>query len=406
MAASAVPTAPEEPNPYVMGHRRSEGPYMPGPSSENVLLIETEAGVVAVNAGSVLRADFDENEIVRTIPTKQKRPNIRMELERPAGGERISISYLAKGITWAPSYLIDLSDPQIARFNAHALVINEVADLDRVQLDLVTGFPNIEFGEIPSPIAMSQNLADFLNALSSDRAERRRDATTQQFSIISNAPSYEYDVAGRPPLLGYSTAAEGLVSEDLFLYPVGDFSLKKGETAWVPLFAAEMPYQHVYTWKVGDSLESRGEEYPGGKKEEEVWHSCRLVNSLEMPLTTGAAEFVKDGAFTGQDICYYTAPGAETTIHINKALNIKAEQSEIAVARTRHAGTFGHRSYDVVVVRGELKLRSRIDKAVRVEITKEVLGEVQEMSAGGQDTQIAKRLQELNPRQLLTWEIE
>lgn len=405
-AAPPEPTAPEGPNPYIMDYRRPESRYTPGAASGNVFLIQTEQGIVAVNAGSVLRADFGEGDVTRTTSAKRKRPSIRMELERPSGGERISVSYLAKGITWAPSYRIDLSDPETARFSAQALVINEVADLDRVQLDLVTGFPNIIFGEVPSPMAMSQNLADFLNALTGGRVEERRGVTAQQAWFVSNAASYDYNLAGAPPLPGYSSAADGLVSEDLFLYPVGDFTLKKGETAWVPLFTAQMPYQHVYTWKVGDSFESRGEGRPEGKNMEEVWHSCRLVNNLKMPLTTAAAEFVKDGAFAGQDVCYYTAPGAETTIHINKALNIKAEQSEIEVARTRNAGSYGHREYDAVTVRGELKLRSRIDKAVRVEITKEVLGEVREVSRGGQDTQIAKRLQELNPRHVLTWKIE
>jgi hypothetical protein len=125
-----------------------------------------------------------------------------------------------------------------------------------------------------------------------------------------------------------------------------------------------------------------------------------------MPLTTAATEFMTNGAFTGQDICYYTPPGAETTVRINRALNILAEQAEIEVERRRNAATFHGHSYDLVKVRGELKLRSRIDKPVQVEVSKELSGQILEMLPAGKDVKTAKGLKQVNPKHSLTWEIE
>jgi hypothetical protein len=71
-----------------------------------------------------------------------------MELEQPTHKGLISVSYQARGITWCPSYQTDLSDEQNALFTAQAVVVNELADLDHVDLNLVTGFPNVRFGEI------------------------------------------------------------------------------------------------------------------------------------------------------------------------------------------------------------------------------------------------------------------
>ncbi len=404
---------PEPSNPYFMEIRRrqdSNRRYSSSVPSGNVLLIKTDKGIIALNAGSITRADFGGSDISTSVPTRQKLPSIRMELDRPANGEKVSISYLARGVTWAPSYLIDLSDIKTARFSAHALIVNELADFKNVKLDLVTGFPNIKFGEVLSPVAMSQSLADFLNSLASGRTETARDdrSMVAQRALV-NEPVF--DAFETPPVLGYSTAAEGLVSEDLFLYPVDDFTLKKGETAWIPLFTAEMPYKHIYTWKIGDFLDKedryRAEaERVDGKIAEEVWHSCRLVNNLKMPLTTAAAEFMKDGAFTGQDVCYYTAPGAETTIRINRAMNVLADEAEVEVERRRNASTFHGYQYDLVKVRGELKLRSRIDKPVNVEVTKELSGEVLETSPNAKDVQTAKGLKQVNPKHVLTWSIE
>lgn len=405
---------PEPPNPYFMdiGRRQNlNDRYSSAVPAGNVLLIKTDKGTIALNAGSVSRADFGGGDILTSVSIKKKRPSIRMELDSAASGKKISLSYLARGITWAPGYLIDLSDAKIARFSAHALVVNELADFNNVTLHLVTGFPNIKFGDVLSPVAMSQSLADFLNSLAGGRSDRTRSGQgmlTQQ-AILVNAPVF--DARESLPVPEYSTEAAGKVSEDLFLYPVENFTLKRGETAWLPLFTAEMAYKHIYTWKIGDFLDPEDRYRPNaartdGKNAEEVWHSCRLVNNLKMPLTTAATEFMTNGAFTGQDICYYTAPGAETTIRINRALNVLAEQAEIEVERRRNASTFHGYSYDLVKVRGELKLRSRIDKPLKVEISKELSGQVLEMLPAGKDVQTAKGLKQVNPKHNLTWEIE
>ena len=231
---------------------------------------------------------------------------------------------------------------------------------------------------------------------------------TQQ-ALIVNAPFYDPFLSAPSP--GYSTVAEGTVSEDLFFYPARNLSLKKNETAYLPLFTAEMPYSHLYTWKIEDYLDELGRyrsrnEREGEKLAEEVWHSCRLENSLKMPLTTASAEFVKEGRFVGQDVCYYTAPGARTTIRINRAMNILAEQAEFEVEREQNAATFhGHR-YDLVKVRGELRLRSRLDREVRVEITKELSGEVAGTAPEAKAIKTAKGLKQVNPKHRLVWNID
>jgi len=131
-----------------------------------------------------------------------------------------------------------------------------------------------------------------------------------------------------------------------------------------------------------------------------------LVNNMKMPWTTAAAAFVKDGRFTGQDICYYTAPGAETTIRINRAMNILAEEAELELERKRNAAKFAGWSYDLVKVKGKLRLQSRLDKAARVEVTKNLSGEVFEIDPLAKDIPTARGLKRVNPRHTLVWEIE
>ena len=401
----------ENPSPYTMDTRRqTSGRRHQSHRAPSLVLIATEDKSVALSAGSITRADFKGDGVVTSISSRLKQPSIRIELEEAASGERIGASYLARGITWSPSYLIDVSHSKKARLSAKALVINEVADLEGVQLEFVTGFPNLQFEQVNSPVAMSQDLEGFLKALTTGRSEsrERRDVISQRALMSNVAVFREYEAS---PVPGYSTAREGTVSEDLFLYPVDKFSLRRGETACIPLFSAEVPYQHIYIWKIPDMLDKderyrrrreRDEDLPS----EEVWHSCRLVNTMSMPWTTAPAEFVKDGQITGQDVCYYTAPGTKTTIRINRAMNVLAEESELEVERERNVTKFHGSHYDLVKVKGELKLINRLGKAATVEVTKNLSGEVLETNPKATDTPTAKGLKRVNPRHQLLWEIE
>jgi hypothetical protein len=87
-------------------------------------------------------------------------------------------------------------------------------------------------------------------------------------------------------------------------------------------------------------------------------------------------------------------------------LNLLAEQVEIEVERQRNAVNFHGLEYDLVKVKGELSLRNKLDKVVDVEITKELSGEVNETLPKAKDVQTVKGLKQVNPKHVLTWEIE
>jgi hypothetical protein len=412
------PETPEPPSPYFMDFRRPADrgyPYgYPPPAQNSLVLLQTDKGLVALNPLSIQRVDFGVGEPVCVTTNQQKRPAIRMELEEPAGGQRVEVGLLARGITWVPSYRIDLSDEETAHFSAQAQIVNELADIQDAHVDLVTGFPNIQFPELPNPVAMSQNLAEFLRSLAAGRAESRERGYMMGQQAIAGWGGGNYGAYDNALLPSYGISTNGQTAEDLFLYPLPRVSLKKGETATLPLFSADMSYRHLYTWKIADPLDAdhsgpRGDGRLGprgdGRSAEEVWHTCRLVNSARMPLTTAPAEFVEHGQFVGQDTCFYTAAGAEASIRINRALNVQADQAEVEIERKRNAANFYGFGYDLVKLTGELKVRNRLDKPIDLEITKELSGEVLEKSDSAQDVQTARGLKQVNPKHLLTWTI-
>ena len=59
-------------------------------------------------------------------------------------------------------------------------------------------------------------------------------------------------------------------------------------------------------------------------------------------------------------------------------MHLVADQAEVEVERKREASRFHGSSYDLVKIRGELRLRSRLDKTATVEVTKQLSGDVSE----------------------------
>jgi hypothetical protein len=418
------PGAPKAESPYRMGARTSGGsdpwsglePWGSGTrggwvnaprqprAGGGLAFLRTAEGTVAFDPSTVTRVWFDGEDPVTVVERRSTRPSLRLELARPAGGRAVSVSYLARGISWAPSYRIDLSRAGTARVSAQAEIVNEVADLDGVEVELVTGFPYLRFGNVPSPIALSQPLETFLQRLQGpETAVRSRGVGAQQVWVGANEASMSSAIDIAPPSVGRE-------AEDLFLYPLPPTTLRMGETVLVPLFTAEMPYEHVYTWEIADALDDeeryRSPSADGDPVVEEVWHACRLTNTAKLPLTTAAAEFESEGQIVGQGMAPFTNVGDKATIRINRAMRIVAEQAESEVDRKRDAVTFNGYRYDQVHLRGELRLRSRLDSAARVEVTKSLSGEVDHSTGDPKVTRVGKGLRAINPRQEMRWTVD
>jgi hypothetical protein len=396
-------TTPQPANAYVIGDGWDD-------SAQPLAMVRTGEGVAAVPVSSVRFCSVESGDDA-TLEPLVKRPTMRLELSGPAGGKDVRMSYLARGVTWAPAYHVDISDAKTAKFSAQAVIVNEAAELRGVSVQLATGFPNMTLADVASPIAGSQSLAQFLAALTGNRGRviaSSIDNRSQTGQLVFNNSNIV--VASDAGAVGFGKIEQGKEAEDLFLYPLKSLTLSRGETAMVPLFTAEMPYQHVYTWEIGDAMDD-DDRYGYGRrgdapKQEEVWHACRLTNTAKMPLTTAPAEFVKDGQIVGQDTCYYTNAGAATTIRINRALKIAAEQAEEETARTANAAHWFGDHFDKVDVKGTLRLRSGLNAAADVEITKILSGTLAKTEGEPAVTTMIKGLRAVNPKQKLVWKVK
>jgi len=399
------PTAPH-PNPYMAD--------ITGPSDvppPQVVLIETARGVVAISPATVSRVEFVDPPTT-TVSDQCKRTALSGELVKTVPGQALSVSYLAKGMTWAPSYLVDISDPAEATLTAKATILNEIEDIEGAYVDLITGFPYLEFAEIISPLAKREDLAAFLNALGAGQSAGRRRA--EYSAVTAQAMANVLYTEREPgPVPDYGAAAQGAVAEDLFYYPVEKVTLARGAVGYYPLFTEKVKYQHVYAWDIPDYLDVY--RWYRNRNEEEaptqiVWHSLRLQNSTGMPWTTAPAESVQENRILGQAVLKYTPGGGEAMVKITQALGIKADQIELEVSNEPNAYRYRGDQYDRVTIEGTLHLRSHMQKEVTVEVTKQVTGTLKSATPEPEVEKLARPVTwnwwwHINPHSRLTWQV-
>jgi hypothetical protein len=399
------------PNPYEPGRIIGvENPYYYG--VRNMVILDSGQGQIAVSADRIARIDFTDKEPLLKCEKKSNTVRLDISLKKAAGGQKLLISYLAKGVNWAPSYMLDISEPNKAKIAAKAEIMDEVCDLNSVDVRLVTGFPNLQFADITSPITMKENLAQFLQSLLRGQSERGRAAGYGAVTSNVMRQSMEYSMGDvREVMPAYGAAELGKTAEDLFLYPLEKVRLAKNEVGYFPLFTESVPYRHIYRWEIPDYVNPEGSYYDDQSRqrrepEQEVWHCIRLDNVMKMPWTTAPAEIIKDGTILGQDTLNYTPVKEQATVKITRAVNVKAEQVELEKDRKRDAGHWYNSSWDLITVEGKLSVTNNQEKPIALEITKMLSGEVKEMTPEAKLEKLAKSLRAVNPNIKLTWTAE
>jgi hypothetical protein len=395
----AVPEVQPEPLPYQPARS-----YVPPYPVYGLVILETEDGTVALGISQVKRvASAGEESLAREFDRPREAVSLSLELtprgEQPAA---LSILYVERGLAWAPSYAIDVSNEAEALLTAKAEIINEAEDLEGATVDFVTGFPNLRFSHVIDPIAMQGNLDALLAALGQTAEPPAAVAAQRVMANVPGAADFgeaSFPFAGPP--------AEGEAVGDLFFYEQKGVSLKRGERGLYPLFSVRVPSEHLYQWEIAPVPEPY---YPQGNvrpddEEEEIWHSVRLTNTSSVPWTTAPAMTLEDGRLLGQDRLSYAAVGAKTTVRITRAVDVQGEQAEYEVQRERQAARFDGSSYDRITVRGEVRATNRKRESVRLEITKHVQGEVTKNPDEASVATLAERLRRVNPTQRLTWTI-
>ncbi|MBV6458029.1 MAG: hypothetical protein HONBIEJF_01151 [Fimbriimonadaceae bacterium] len=368
-------------------------------ASDGLLVIESDGKRVAIHPGQVTMAVCTDTNATWTRNSESRKPVLRLQTSGSAGS--VFMLSLEPGLTWAPAYAVDITDPKTLKLTAKATLVNDTVHLDNLEVKLITGFPNIPMLGVLDPFTAGQSVQDFMNALMQMGAPGsmpRGGGYAMQQNAARMAESFDE---------GFSIPQlPGMQAEDLFFYRLPGVKLAPGERGYFVLNHSDSAYEHLYEWTIPDNVRDdtymRPEQLP---PDNEVWHSLKFTNTSGQPMTTCSAITVKNGEILGQDMMKYVPAGAEATVKITKALDLQVDAAENETSRTRNVRDDSGYRYDEVRLSGTLVVRNLKAESVKLRIDKEVTGTVQTSTGNPKVTTITKGLRAVNPRQKLRWEV-
>lgn len=371
---------------------------VPAELEATFVMIQTADGVHLVQRANIQSVAIADKAPATTTTKKEKKRTLSLRVTAPDGstpGEaEVGMVYVQRGVRWIPDYRVELLDEGQARLTLQATIVNDLADLEDVELNLVVGVPSFIMGGQLSPMALREGglwlssyfmppgrgadsgLGYLSNAMLSQRAMPARDSGSS---------------AGGPDI-----PSEGQ-TEDLFLYNRPHFSLKKGGRAVVELVQVTVPYEDVYTWDIPavpppemwenvnrDELRQAVAAMSGAK----AMHKVRLTNTGSVPWTTGPAAVFKSGALLGQQLMTYTSLKNTVDLPVTIATDLNTKKEETEIGREPNALTLNRKDFTKVLLHGKITVTNFKDKAARLYVNRLTLGRVTAATDDGKIVQV------------------
>jgi hypothetical protein len=310
---------------------------------------------------------------------KHRRPVLVLMADKVDKPAKVTVTYLARGLGWAPSYRVDVSDPRTLTVEQSAVVKNELHDLEDVEVALISGFPSVQFAHVTSPLSARTSWAQFFYEIGQRPralADLARNAVIGSQQVRPAVP-LNVDLAAAP-------TGEGV---DVHYQPIGKRTLREGEALSLTVATATGPYERIVQWLAPDTRNEYGQHRAAtGDDEDEPWDALRFKNPFGFPLTTGPALVVAGGKFNGQRIAYWANAGEETVLPVTKALSVRTRSTEAEEAQKgadpeRDVVYVGGRRFRRSGVVGELAVSNHRKEEVKLVIRRRFSGEL--VSADG-----------------------
>jgi hypothetical protein len=376
-------------------------PYLTNESTRH-LILQTGRGRVYLDASQIGYVEA----IGLGDTVRRKKPitllNVTKVDKQPA---TIQVHYLARGLAWAPSYRVDISDGKTLTVEQSAVVKNELGDLKDAEVFLISGYPSVQYGHVTSPLAANSNWTRFFEELNA-RPEAAPVAAMQSGQFRPDG----FGAENIRPLA--APVGEGV---DLHLQTLGKRTLAEGDALHVSLAKEKSAYERIVQWLVPDTRDAMGRYLDRHRGEqpnddEQPWDALRFKNPFRFPMTTGAAMVVANGRFNGQRLSGWVNAGEETVLPVTRALSIRTlhtehEEQLAAGAENRTLVFIGGWQYRKTTVQGELTLSNHRAEAVTLLVRRRFSGDLLKADSTPKSSLLEEGVYSVNKRNELAWAV-
>ena len=287
--------------------------------------------------------------IERVQDNEERDVNLVARFKRKEGGSKAStatLSYLTRGLTWAPTYSLLLNKEKMTlQLEGNATILCDLPFFDGEPIgsvSMVAGQPKVVLEQLSDPLADGSGALDFIrelaNALGEDapairsRGRRLLGAPMRPAEMMKGA-LLEEDMYAVHASIEVNQAEEGIkggeVVEDFFHYQLESVPLQYKQPVKMPFIkeCREVKYEDVYFLDLDLDLDL----YLGEDEENsvEVKHAISFRNPTGQPLTGGPASILArqsedaESKFMVQAMMKFSGPDKPIIIEITRAMDVQ-----------------------------------------------------------------------------------
>lgn len=377
----------------------SDGQKSASQPLSHIALYPLSGGSIVVPVRDIVSVDIPADEQPGVVESTVKQTVLEVTLaDVPEQEHELVMGGMAYGLSWLPSYSLMLDGDRSGGLVCKATVVNDLMDLFRVQLELVSGYPAMGNAEVEDPLTHNTTLAGFLKAVHAHTQEEESSLMTNSLVTASYA---EYVDSGDGFSRGMAAMAAGelIRAEDLAYYSLPDFTCRRGETVQCKLFDAAVNYEHVYTCALPNQSEMTWRSRRG-EPIATVWHCLHITNTSELPWSAGVVTCYAGGRLVARSTLPYTPAGHDTQLRLSRSFDaaVSCREDVSAAAPAADDPRVMKTTYT-----GEIVVTNKADKPIVLELSKAIDGSVVKVSDGATVSSLPTQM--YNPRSTVVWKL-
>ena len=287
--------------------------------------------------------------IERVQDKKETDVNLVARFKRKEGGSKAptaTLSYLTRGLTWAPTYSFLLNKERTTlQLEGNATILCDLPFFDGEPIgcvSMVAGQPKVVLEQLSSPLADGSGAMKFIKKLANDLGEdapvirslsRRSEVNAAMLMCMNDE---EGETSESSESFEVNQAEEGIkggeVVEDFFHYQLESVPLQHKQPVKMPFIkeCREVKYEDAYFL----DLDQRVRMMRSGEDEEnsvEVKHAISFRNPTGQPLTSGPVSILArqstevESKFMVQAMMKFTGPEKPIIVEITRAMDVQVQ---------------------------------------------------------------------------------
>lgn len=337
-----------------------------------IAIIKTDGKWISISPSLIKNIGFNyQPQITAQITAIINKPVIDILFDNN-GKQNLEMMYLQNGLSWVPTYLLELVSETTANIKLQAELSNNTEDIRNTHVNLVVGVPNFQYATHPATLLsflgnIEPRYGYNLDAVSS----RNMGQMKSNFYLSDKVSEVETEVQ-----IDNTSSSTG----DFYFYSIKNLTLPKNGRGSYMLFENTINIKHIYECILnsGQNNNNYDSSYSFEPVVSDVYHIIEVENNTNNPFTTGSIMVIdkKTQRPLTEDMLKYTPINQSSSIKLTSSPDIRVKEEENVLKTQEAAKKANGYSYKLLTIESEVSITNSKKENVAMVIKKTLDGKM------------------------------